>query len=254
MMTDESEATAKQYPDDLTTQGGEGRAFTDDLQSRPIIPQVSLIGSVGNKFVIAEQQSIISVPSNLFEDSYPGAQLEFEARSPDGGSLPSWLEFDARNLTFSGTPPATSHGAVDVLIVARDQFGHEATASFRILVGRDDKALQDLMAPPKKGTTSDGASLVVPAAPATNGNSASPHRGQKSTARETRHADAGNDAPDGTVDGLFGSLTGHSAGNRQLGRTAFSAQLRDAGAMGRLSQARHLLEAIAKIDPVKPAA
>jgi len=134
MMTDESEATAKQYPDDLTTQGGEGRAFTDDLQSRPIIPQVSLIGSVGNKFVIAEQQSIISVPSNLFEDSYPGAQLEFEARSPDGGSLPSWLEFDARNLTFSGTPPATSHGAVDVLIVARDQFGHEATASFRILV------------------------------------------------------------------------------------------------------------------------
>ena len=139
---------------------------TDDFLQRPIIPQVSLIGSVGNKFVIAEQQAIIAVPESLFQDSYPGAQLEYSARNPAGGSLPAWLQFDARNLTFSGTPPASAHGAVDIVIVARDQFGNEATASFRILVGRESEDLQHLLEPNSPPLSDDG--LTIRPVPASN--------------------------------------------------------------------------------------
>ena len=241
---------------DIGVAGGNHGDTTDDFLERPIIPQVSLIGSVGNKFVIAEQQAIIAVPENLFEDSYPGAQLEFDARNPAGGALPSWLEFDARNLTFSGTPPASAHGAVDVLIIAKDQFGNEATASFRILVGRESEDLQHLLepnAPPPE----DVAPVTV--RPASNRNQAAPANGaapgrrtHSEIAPHDRHADLGH-AHGGTVEGLFASLAqpAHGAGH---GHSAFSAQLREAGPIGRLSHARQLLETIAKTVSSKPAA
>jgi hypothetical protein len=238
--------TDHQFPDDLSPAGNEGNAVTDDYLSRPIIPQLDLIGSVGNKFVIAEQHATIVVPSNLFEDSYPGAQLEYDARSPAGGALPPWLEFDSRNLTFSGTPPASAHGAVDVVITARDQFGHEAKASFRILVGRDDDAIQ-LMIP--KGKPHEAPHVMPVNGSHGDGHPAQRHHAAKQAAQDNRHADAGHTAPSGTVDSLFASLAQPAAG-----RSAFSAQLRDAGAMGRLSQARNLLEAIEKVAPIKTAA
>ena len=245
-----------QFPDDLLPAGSEGRGVTDDLLSQPIIPQLDLIGSVGNKFVIAEQHATIVVPDNLFVDSYPGAQLEYDARSPAGGALPQWLAFDARNLTFSGTPPASAHGAVDVVIIARDQFGHEAKATFRILVGRDDETIQALAA----GIRTIGAH-ATPTTGAHGGQHGAPQNGAPQHGTSRHHHgpraeaqdNAGHAAAPSSVEGLFASLA-QPANAANPGRSAFSAQLRDAGALGRLSQARNLLEAIEKVTPVKTAA
>jgi hypothetical protein len=206
--------------------------------------------------VLAEQQAIIAIPSNLFEDCYPGAQLEFDARNPAGGALPSWLAFDARNLTFSGTPPASAHGAVDILIVAKDQFGNEATASFRILVGRESGDLQHLLepnSPPPQDVR------PAPAPRASNGNQPAPADGATPGRRthtgvipHDRHADLGQ-AHGGMVEGMFASLA-QPAGGARHGHSAFSAQLREAGPLGKLSQARQLLDTIAKTVTSKPAA
>ncbi|HLZ67437.1 MAG TPA: putative Ig domain-containing protein, partial [Aliidongia sp.] len=252
--------------DDLgTSVAANHGSITDDFLERPIIPQISLIGSVGNRFILAEQQAIIAVPSNLFDDTYPGAQLQYEARDPAGGALPAWLQFDPRNLTFTGTPPASAHGAVDVLIVAKDQFGNEATASFRILVGREPEDLQHLLAPTTPPPSTDGLVVAVPAAPdgdgtPVTGNGAAPGRRTHAGAvPHDRHADAGHGhvqldhVHGGTVDGLFASLAQPAHGGR-TGHSAFSAQLREAGPIGRLSQARQLLDTIAKTVSPKPAA
>jgi len=252
--TSSSTTVVDQPPtDDLgTPPAANHSATTDDFLERPIIPQVSLIGSVGNKFVLAEQQAIIAIPSNLFEDSYPGAQLEFDARNPAGGALPSWLEFDARNLTFSGTPPASAHGAVDILIVAKDQFGNEATASFRILVGRESEDLQHLLEPNSPPPEDVGPVTTAPAAPAKG--TASGRHADAGVAVHNRQADLHPAAAHGgTVEGMFASLA-QPAHTARHGHTAFSAQLRAAGPIGRLSQARQLLDTIAKLATSKPAA
>ena len=236
---------------------------TDDFLQQPIIPQVSLIGSVGNKFVLAEQEAVIAIPSNLFEDTYQGAQLEFDARNPAGGALPSWLDFDPRNLTFSGTPPASAHGAVDVLIVARDQFGNEATATFRILVGRESEDLQHLLEPNTPPPSTDGqAALPDPnthvagnPSKTSGGTAASKHADTGGRHDARRNADLGHaqGGHDGVVNGLFASLAQPASGIRHE-HSAFSAQLRQAGPIGRLTQARHLLETLAKTVSSKPAA
>ncbi len=240
-------STDHQFPDDLSPAGNEGQGFTDDFLARPIIPQLDLIGSVGNRFIIAEQHAVIAVPTNLFEDSYPGAQLEYDASNPAGGALPGWLYFDSRNLTFTGTPPASAHGAVDVVITARDQFGHEAKASFRILVGRDDDAIQTMIARKTHGASDQAVPVGTH-----HRHTAPRHHATKPPAHDNQHADAAHEAPSGTVDGLFASLARPPV--TVLGRAAFSAQIRDAGVMGRLSQARSLLEAIEEVTPVKSAA
>ncbi|GGF37632.1 hypothetical protein GCM10011611_50130 [Aliidongia dinghuensis] len=254
--TTSSSTTAVDKPptDDLgTAPVANHETTTDDFLQRPIIPQVWLIGSVGNRFVIAEQQAIIAIPSNLFEDSYPGAQLEFDARNPAGGALPSWLQFDARNLTFTGTPPASAHGAVDVLIVAKDQFGNEATASFRILVGRETQDLQHLVEPNSPPPEDVGQTTASKGNQPTPPNEAAPgRRPHTASVPHDRHADLGH-AHGGTVDGLFASLAQPANGVRH-GHSAFSAQLREAGPIGRLSQARQLLDTIAKTVTSKPTA
>ena len=170
--------------------------------------------------------------------------------------MPSWLEFDARNLTFSGTPPASAHGAVDILIIAKDQFGNEASASFRILVGRESEDLQHLLEP-----NSPPPQDVAPVPAASNRNQPAPantgatpgRRAHTPVEPHDRHADLGHHAQGGTVDNMFASLA-QPAGSARHGHSAFSAQLRAAGPIGRLSQARQLLDTIAKIATSKPAA
>jgi hypothetical protein len=120
---------------------------TDDYLGRPLIPDLSLVGSVANRFIIVEQHAVISVPPNIFQDSLPQAQLSYEAKRPDGSSLPSWLTFNPNDLTFSGTPPRGAYGRLEILIRARDVAGNIADANFNILIGRDQEDLVGLLRP-----------------------------------------------------------------------------------------------------------
>src|SRR6185503_6300986 len=78
-------------------------------------------------------------------------QLTYEARRPDGTPLPAWITFDARNLTFSGTPPKDAYGRLEIVIRATDVAGNTADADFTVLIGRDDKDLVQLLSGHRRG-------------------------------------------------------------------------------------------------------
>ena len=68
------------------------------------------------------------LPSTTF--SNPGnLTLTYQATSKDGSILPNWLQFNGFNLTFSGTPPLTGLGSVNVIVTAQDPLGIQAAAS-----------------------------------------------------------------------------------------------------------------------------
>jgi hypothetical protein len=217
----------------------------------PIIPQVSLIGTVADKFIIEQQQATIPLPGDLFQDTDLDADLTYEARSSDGGPLPPWLNFDPRNLTFQGRPPVDSHGTVDVVIIATDQYGNEAEASFHIQVGRPVGDLTSLLQQQMLNAPPEAHVIQAPGHPGHD----QPVPGPQGSIvppphhHPTRMADAGQSS---VVD-LFASIARPAQAGAH-GRPGFSAQLRDAGRHGQFAQARELLDRIALAKPAKPAA
>lgn len=136
------------FPDDNVNDPTGGQFWTtDDWMHRPLIPDLSLVGSVADRFIIVEQHAVIQVPSNIFWDSLPQPNLTFEAKRPDGTALPSWITFNPGDLTFSGTPPLDSYGRLEITIKARDVAGNTAEASFNLLIGRDYIDLVGLLNP-----------------------------------------------------------------------------------------------------------
>jgi hypothetical protein len=150
-------------PEPLTNnQFGLNGFHTNDYLSKPLIPDLSLVGSVANRFIIVEQHAVISVPQNIFQDTMDDPKLVYEAKLPDGSPLPSWLSFDPSALTFQGTPPANAYGRVEILIRATDIAGRTADATFNILIGRKQDDIVALLAGRKTGRLAD---LIVDARP-----------------------------------------------------------------------------------------
>jgi hypothetical protein len=250
-------ATQQKLADPAAIPPVPGRGYRPNLYGEPIIPQVWLTGSVGNRFIIEQQQAIIQVPSDLFNDTYPNAQLEYEARAPGGGPLPAWLIFDARSLTFAGTPPLGARGTVEVEIVAHDQFGNHATATFQITVGRESHDVEQMLA-----RLSPDPRQAAHAAHKEGGSHKAPeHARQDARAHAAGSGDrshaAPNDVPSHSAPSHPAERTNpqHDAGRDQRaphtdayqsapGRSAFSAQLRDAGPIGKIIQARQMVRSI----------
>jgi Ca2+-binding RTX toxin-like protein len=59
------------------------------------------------------------LPQASFTD-VDGDALTLSAKLADGGSLPSWLSFNASTRTFSGTPPLNFNGVLQVIVTASD--------------------------------------------------------------------------------------------------------------------------------------
>jgi parallel beta-helix repeat protein len=74
-----------------------------------------------------------TVTSNSFADANKDT-LSYSATLADGSALPTWLNFDASALTFSGTPTGTAAGDYTVLIKATDPAGASVSDSFALAV------------------------------------------------------------------------------------------------------------------------
>ncbi len=70
--------------------------------------------------------------SNSFGDADVGDRLTYAASRGDGSSLPTWLAFDAINRRFTGTPPVTAPGSLDVRVTATDSGNASASDVFSI--------------------------------------------------------------------------------------------------------------------------
>ncbi|WP_431855228.1 VCBS domain-containing protein [Azospirillum sp.] len=211
----------------LTRRGNEagGLLSTDAVfrQTTSANVELFLSGSVGNQVMLPLQQTSFQVPPTVFRHTNPGEKLAYQAVRPDGSPLPNWIQFDAQNLTFRGTPPAGVKGNVDIVIVAKDTRGHQAAAQFRILVGQDLRTNTPVDDAQRQSGNPNRAPAPEPAAEA---------------APAERRADAGA-AADMEVGMDVEPFAGMPAG-----RTSFTAQLHAAGAPGVLAEARALLDAL----------
>ncbi|MBD2157301.1 putative Ig domain-containing protein [Leptolyngbya sp. FACHB-16] len=71
-----------------------------------------------------------TVPANAFTDSDGGDVLSYRAALADGSALPTWLQFNAQTLTFSGTPTSADAGFLNLQLTATDTAGATATDTF----------------------------------------------------------------------------------------------------------------------------
>ena len=72
------------------------------------------------------------IPSSTFMDIDAGDVLTLSASLSNGAALPFWLTFNPITKTFSGTPPSTAAGMLDIQVKATDSAGAFATASFTL--------------------------------------------------------------------------------------------------------------------------
>jgi hypothetical protein len=234
-------------PDDTHGNGG---WYTSDFLGRPIIPDLSLIGSVANRFIIVEQHAVISVPPNIFQDTLDNPQMTYEAKLPDGSPLPNWLSFDPQSLTFSGTPPAGAYGRLTILIRATDIAGNTADATFNILIGRRQEDLAALLAGHRRG------GFHLPPGLHLGDAGRGLHDAVAALPPETRpadepgmklqlHADSALHRAAAMLDAPVPPVTGSGT---------FSGALRAAGPMGVLGRARALLDTLEAMTSNRPAA
>lgn len=80
-----------------------------------------------------------TMPTDSFVDIDKGDALSYTATTADGNALPSWLKFDAKTGTFSGTAPKSA-GYLDIRVTASDKVA--ATGSTE---GNEDLNLKYLL-------------------------------------------------------------------------------------------------------------
>ncbi len=96
-----------------------------------------LTAAMRNQVVLEQQDYSFSVPPNTFCHCNPNEDLQYKATQMDGSPLPSWLHFDDKQLKFTGVPPKGAMNT-EVLITAKDRYGNEAYANFKITVNKDN--------------------------------------------------------------------------------------------------------------------
>jgi ATP:ADP antiporter, AAA family len=74
-----------------------------------------------------------AIAATAFRDADPGDVLHLRACLDDGGALPRWIQFDARQQAFIGTGPTEPTPAeLRIAVIASDVDGMEARSSFAI--------------------------------------------------------------------------------------------------------------------------
>ena len=79
---------------------------------------------------------ITPLPQNIFTHSDARATILLAVRMADGTALPVWMTFDPGKRVITGTPPKGVTGEFNVVVIASDQFGGEAHAEMKVVVGK----------------------------------------------------------------------------------------------------------------------
>jgi hypothetical protein len=106
----------------------------DDPTVANLIPDQLAIQDIAFNFQFAD---------NTFADE-DGDILTYTATLTSGGSLPSWLTFDANSRTFSGTPADIDIGSISVRVTATDANSSSTFDDFVITVDDTNDAPTDI--------------------------------------------------------------------------------------------------------------
>ena len=83
-----------------------------------------------------------SLSTSMFidDDIDSGDELEYEVKRHDGEAIPSWLKFNAENMTFSGVPLDEHVGTFQLRLIATDLEGEAAETAINIEVLETNEA------------------------------------------------------------------------------------------------------------------
>ncbi|MFM5727816.1 calcium-binding protein [Aeromonas veronii] len=95
------------------------------------------------------------LPTDTFVDADPGDHLNYSATLADGSALPAWLQFDAANGIFSGTPDNINVGLVTIRVTATDLFGARVSQLFNLTVQNTNDAPEVAIALSDQQATED---------------------------------------------------------------------------------------------------
>ena len=102
------------------------QADVQDLATfESVLPLNPTVVEVGNRLNY-------EVPPETFTHENANEQIRFEATLANNEPLPSWISFDAASKTFTGTPPETSTGQLDVIVTAIDSAQQKVQSALRI--------------------------------------------------------------------------------------------------------------------------
>jgi hypothetical protein len=103
--------------------------------------------SIANQTVFTGSVLKFVVDGNAFTDADPGDVLTYSAKLANGKSLPTWLTFDAKTRTFTGTPRVADIDNLNIVVTATDRSGATVTNNFGLNVNAA------VITPPKNPTT-----------------------------------------------------------------------------------------------------
>ena len=218
-----------------------------------------LIGANVFRTMLATQSGTINVSADVFYGSDSSSNLRFEAKTVSGGPLPPWLYFDPTLLSFSGIPPLSAVGTLDLRIIATDRAGREAAADVHVIITRPPRDIMPLLRP--FGVQKAIAPIVVkpppspaPPAPAPDQPAAAPETPPPPSDQPPPPPAPAPDQPN-PQGALLGPEVWPSHGRRgaapnvaieaDMAAFGLSAQLREQSSAGRLARARALLSALA---------
>ena len=113
-------------------------AFTITINDTNDAP--TLANAISDQSIDEDSALSFSMPSDTFNDVDAGDSLTYSATLSDGSALPSWLSFDASNLTFSGTPVNENVGSLEITVTATDGSSISVTDSFTLTVNNTNDA------------------------------------------------------------------------------------------------------------------
>ncbi len=95
-----------------------------------------LIQALADQKATAETTFNFTIPENTFTDVDAGDTLTYTATLENDDSLPSWLSFNANDLTFSGTPTKDNVGDLNIKVTATDAAGAKVDDVFALKVAQ----------------------------------------------------------------------------------------------------------------------
>ncbi len=103
----------------------------------------TVTGTLAAKSIVSGNTLTLALDAGMFHDVDKGDVLTYSASLTGGGGLPEWLHFDPSSRTFSGLPPDTAVGLLNLEVTATDLAGAKASTTLALTVTDAPKANND---------------------------------------------------------------------------------------------------------------
>ncbi|NCR71962.1 MAG: hypothetical protein GPI93_12565 [Microcystis aeruginosa LG13-12] len=107
----------------------------------PVNDAPSLENAIADQTTTEDTPFTFPIPDNTFADVDTGDTLTYSATLSNDNPLPSWLNFNQTNRTFSGTPTNNDVGDLSLKVTVTDSVGESVSDSFTLTIVNDDTSV-----------------------------------------------------------------------------------------------------------------